>query len=259
MSFVSTRHPECSRRVLPVAATSLVSVFPHAFDGHSFDRLLKRGVVVAVFALDDWRNWIGDAFDMLDARERERVQRQRQAHHRDHLALAYALHRLVLAHALGMPHERVPLRRDARGRPLVEGVEVDTSLSHAEGYVAVALGLAGPLGVDIEPAHRAGVMPEIAERICHADEVAGMAAHGGAGQGAALLDLWVRKEAFLKAAGVGLEREMESFALPEGRAQALHAGQPVQSVVDLLDLGPSVACAVARVPGVPCVAGWLRP
>ncbi len=74
-----------------------------------------------------------------------------------------------------------------------------------------------------------------------------------------MLDLWVRKEAFLKAAGVGLEREMDTFSLPLDGAVALHPGQAARVEVERLDLGPDVACAVARSPGVGCIAGWLRP
>lgn len=236
------------------------SVFPHGFDDRRFDRLLAGHVVVAVFALSDWRPWATDALDLIDARERERVQRQRRADHRQDLAMAYALHRLVLARALDMPGARVPLARDAQGRPVLEGLAVDTSLSHADGRVAVAMSLYGPVGVDIEPADRAEVMREIAGRICHGDEHAHIAARRDAEQGAALLELWVRKEAFLKAAGVGLAREMDTFALPEGAtATSLHPGQAAEVSVERLDLGPGVACALARRPDIPCVAGWVRP
>lgn len=259
MSFLSAHHLRSSLYGSSMTVMSLAAAFPRVAGGLSFDRLPRKGVVVAVFALEDWRGWVGDAFDIIDTRERERVQRQRQERHRDSLALAYALHRLVLAQALGMSPERVPLTRDARGRPLLVGMAVDTSLSHAEGYAAVAVGMCGPVGVDIEPSHRAGGMPDIAERICHGDEYRRIAGYDDAAQGAALLDLWVRKEAFLKAAGVGLEREMDTFALPEGRSHALHAGDAARSIVDLLDLGPAVVCAVARAPDSACAADWLHP
>ena len=239
---------------------SMASVFPHGFDGRRFDRLLDRHVVVAVFALRDWRPWAADAIDLIDARERERVQRQRRTEHRQDLAMAYALHRLVLARALDMPVAHVPLGRDPQGRPVLEGMAVDTSLSHADGHVSVAASLHGPVGVDIESATRADVMREIAGRICHGDEHARIAARHDTEQGLALLDLWVRKEAFLKAAGVGLAREMDTFALPEGPAATLlHPGEAAEVSVERLDLGPGVVCALARTPGIPCVAEWVRP
>lgn len=248
-----------SDRCEPAMTETMASVFPHGFDSQRFDRLLERHVVVAVFALSDWRPWAADAFDFIDAREHERVQRQRRTEHRQDLALAYALHRLVLARALDMPAARVPLGRDPHGRPVLEGMAVETSLSHADGHVAIAISLQGPVGVDIEPAARADGMQEIAGRVCHGDEHARIAACRDTEQGGALLDLWVRKEAFLKAAGVGLAREMDTFALPEGAPTVLHPGQTAEVSVDRLDLGPDVACALARRPGVRYVAGWVRP
>lgn len=259
MSLAFAHSPERSTAYLQIATGRMKASFPCTFSGMPFDRLVAGGVLVAVFALDDWRACAADAFKVLDARERDRVQRQRQEKHRNSLTLAYALHRFVLANVMGLSAERVPLARDVRGRPLLEGEPIETSLSHADDYAAVAISMHGPVGVDIEPIHRATVMPDIAERICHRDELTRIATLDDAGQRLALLDLWVRKEAFLKAAGVGLAREMETFALPEGRAHALHHGQPPQVVVDLLDLGPTVACAVARSPGQGCISGWVRP
>ena len=239
--------------------TSLTSVFPRGFASQRFDHAAVEHVLVAVFALDDWLPWTADAFAIIDAREQERALRQHQERHRNGLALAYALHRLFLARALQMPVEQVPLARDARGRPVLKGMAADTSLSHAEGHVAVAVSLHGPVGVDIEPAHRADVMPEIAERVCHRDELVHLARLQGAERAAGLLGLWVRKEAYLKAAGVGLAREMDTFVLPEGEASILHPGAAAQVSTDLLRLGPDIVCAVARSPHVPCTAGRLEP
>ena len=237
----------------------MASAFPDRLAGIAFEHVLEQRVMVVVFALHEWRAWAAEALGIIDMRERQRVERQRQPRHRVDLALAYALHRLVLAQAMRIPPAHVPLARDARGRPMLDAMEVQTSLSHADGYVAVALSQSGAIGVDIEPTSRAQVMPEVAARICHGEEFARIASCRVADQGAALLDLWVRKEAFLKAAGVGLEREMDTFSLPVDGAVALHPGEAARVEVERLDLGPDVACAVARSPGVSCIAGWLRP
>lgn len=237
----------------------MASAFPDRMGGAELRQVAKHHVMVVVFALHEWRGWSVEALEIIDTRERQRVERQRQPRHRVDLALAYALHRMVLARALDIPPARVPLARDPRGRPTLDAMEAQTSLSHADGYVAVALSQSGAIGVDVEPTSRAQVMPEVADRICHGDEFARIAACRGADRGAALLDLWVRKEAFLKAAGVGLAREMDTFSLPVDRAVALHPGQAGRVEIERLDLGPDVACAVARPPGVGCIAGWLRP
>ena len=63
----------------------------------------------------------------------------------------------------------------------------------------------------------ATVMPEIAERVCHPADAAAIAGLVPPAWNAALLELWLRKEALLKAAGVGLEREMSGFSATQNR------------------------------------------
>lgn len=206
-------------------------------------------VHVGVFDLRDWDAWTADAYDLLDAAERGRVGKRRSPAQRDELALAYALHRLLLGSELRCDPARVPIGRDAAGCPRVFGSTVATSLSHAGGAVAVAVSTAGPVGVDIEASARAKVMPEIAERILHRAETAGTAGE--------LLALWVRKEALLKAAGTGLMREMRSFAAPEWVSLALPDGRRCR--VSMLELGAQWTAAIASTPGVSIDCRWLRP
>src|SRR3546814_1111464 len=71
------------------------------------------------------------------------------------------------------------------------------------------------------PASRARDMEGIAGRVCHPRELAEMAALSGAERGRELLSLWVRKEALLKAAGIGMAIEMDRFEAPADRVLAL--------------------------------------
>lgn len=216
-------------------------------------------VVVALVDQRDWQAWLADAWVLLDAAEQARVQRRRIAADRGALTIAYALHRLLLGAALGMDATDVLLGRDARGCPRLADGTAHTSLSHADGYVALAVSLDGPVGVDIEPATRALVLPEIAERVCHPAEAAELAGLSQTAYGAALLALWVRKEALLKAAGVGLAREMSGFAAPDMSVLPLSAATGETTCVRMLDVGPHCVAAVAAPPGVPVLCAWLRP
>src|SRR3546814_7148366 len=80
---------------------------------------------------------------MLDAEERTRVQRKRRAVDRDLATLAYAFHRRMLSAVLECAPAGVLLGRDGRGCPVVTGTPVETSLSHAEGLVAIAVSRTG--------------------------------------------------------------------------------------------------------------------
>lgn len=214
-------------------------------------------VHVALFDLHDWWPWLEGAYPLLDEAEARRVQGRRIVSDRHQLALGYSLHRLLLGKALGCDASDVPIRRHAKGGPYLPDNPVTTSLSHTDHCVAVAIATSGCVGVDVELASRAPVVPEIAERVCHPADTAGMAGLPGLARSEALLALWVRKEAFLKAAGIGLQREMQTFAAPDTALLALPDGGMTR--VRMLDTDPAWIAAVASDPGLPVKSAVLRP
>ena len=218
-----------------------------------------RTIAVALISVHDWRPWLGDALRMLSASETERVQRRCIAADRDELALAYALHRLLLGKVLGRDPTDVPLYRDERGCPRLAGGIAYTSLSHADGLIALAVTTSGPVGVDIEPAARAVVMAEIASCVCHHSEAAELATLREPARGAALLAIWVRKEAVLKAVGVGLAVPMDTFAAPVHHSLVLPALGADAIQIRMLSTGDRCVAAVAGDPGVVIECRWVRP
>ncbi|QNP40679.1 4'-phosphopantetheinyl transferase family protein [Lysobacter solisilvae (ex Woo and Kim 2022)] len=236
---------------------ALREAFDSALPAPDWLSVPAAGVHVALFDLHDWWPWLADAYTMLDAAEVRRVQSRRVVSDRHQLALGYSLHRLLLGKALECDAVDVPIRRDAKGGPYLAGNAVATSLSHADHCVAVAVAASGRVGVDVELAARAPVVPEIAERVCHPADHAGMADLPGLARSEAMLALWVRKEAFLKAAGIGLQREMQTFAAPDHALLALPSGGMTR--VRMLDTDPLWVAAVASAPELPVESAVLRP
>ena len=241
---------------------SLAGAFESAWPAGRVAAASPRWGVVAFAAYADWRPWLDEAALMLDVAEAARAGRQRFTVHRNALVLAYALHRLVLGALLDCPPQSVPLRRDARGKPCLASGALVTSLSHADDCVAIAVGNTGCIGIDIEPVSRSAAMPEIADRIAHSSERAQLALFPEAWRRRELLALWVRKEALLKAAGIGLAREMCSFAAPPGPARLpLLEGMDDAGPVDvaMLDAGPGHVAALASADGLHLTCMWLHP
>ena len=114
------------------------------------------------------------------------------------------------------------------------------------------------VGIDLEPASRHAWMPGIAARVCHPDEARALAGLDECRRNAALLALWVRKEAVLKAAGIGLAVEMECFRSDTDWVRAPSA-LPAHTHVRRLDVGSDWVAALAATDAWPVAASWLRP
>lgn len=128
-----------------------------------------------------------------------------------------------------------------------------TSLSHAGDWIALAISRTGSLGVDIEPLTRMDMLQGLADAICAPSERLELEALAADRRGWALLALWVRKEALLKAAGTGLSVEMSSFSAPEG----LIPPMPIlagRAWLEMLDAAPDCLAALARPAGSMAVA-----
>lgn len=250
-------HPTRSPAGPQLSRMALREAFDSALPSPDWLATPARGVHVALFDLHDWLYWLADAYVMLDSADVKRVQSRRVVSDRHQLAMGYALHRLMLGGMLDCDPVDVPIRRDAKGCPYLAGNTFTTSLSHADECVAVAVASSGAVGVDIELAARAPVIPEIAERVCHPTDTDGMASLPGIARSEALLALWVRKEAFLKAAGIGLQREMQTFAAPENGLLTLPNGESTR--VQMLNEDPRLVAAVSSAPDLPVKSALLRP
>lgn len=222
-----------------------------------------RSCVVALAELETWQSWHDEAWALLDPAERSRVLHRRHASDREALTIAYALHRVVLAGVLGIAPAQVPLARDERGCPCLPGLSLHTSLSHAEGVAAFAVCAMGPVGIDIEPSQRASELPQVSTSVCHEVEARQLAGMREPAYGRELLALWVRKEALLKAEGIGLEREMTSFVAADGAVVPLthpaadRSGGPVR--LSMLEIGARWTAAVAAPVDAVIEGVWLRP
>jgi phosphopantetheinyl transferase len=109
------------------------------------------------------------------------------------------------ASVLGVPAGDVAVIREPGHRPVLGGAAegLHASLSHSRGIVAVALGRAGPVGVDVEVLRSLPVIA-LARRwftAAEADWVADQPVHR---RTRCFLTLWTGKEAMGKALGGGL-------------------------------------------------------
>jgi phosphopantetheinyl transferase len=97
---------------------------------------------------------------------------------------------------------RVRLTNDERGRPLLSGSALHVSIAHSGDFVACAVSTR-PVGVDIERSDRSEADDALAKRVCTLAERQALERLLPSSRTGALIRLWTRKEAVVKALGVG--------------------------------------------------------
>ena len=115
--------------------------------------------------------------------------------------------RRVLGARLGVAAADVALAVDEHGRPWVEGASFNVSHSGAVGLIAVA-GAGRRVGVDVEQVRPGMDVGAVAARFFHPDEAAAIA-----GRRDAFFRCWTRKEAVVKALGLGLNHPLDRFVV----------------------------------------------
>src|SRR5579859_3256141 len=171
---------------------------------------------VLLFDSTPWRSFHDNAVCLLPSSEQERSHRLRQTRHRDTYVIAHALWRLALGDLLGVEAMDVPLTSTADGRPQLEGTGYATSLSHSGAYVAIAISRTTSIGIDIEQSPPRAGLRDLTSVLCTPTEAAAVEQLPPEQRELALLSLWARKEALLKAFGVGLREAPTSIAADIG-------------------------------------------
>ena len=142
-------------------------------------------------------------------------QQGRQRHARDgrRFGLRRGWLRHLLAEQAGTVPETLRFAVGDQGKPfLPDYPDLHFSLSHSGGIALAAIGGAA-LGCDIEACDPATADPLVAGRLFSAAERAMLAPLSGAAWTAAFFDIWVRKEAYVKAIGTGLSTPLQSVCV----------------------------------------------
>ena len=160
--------------------------------------------------LDDCSgHWAGR---ILSDEERARAAQFRFAIDRQRFVAAHIALRCALAEQTGERAETLRFSHTAFGKPSLSGwPHVRFSLSHSQGLGLIAIGGRGPLGADVERLRPVPDALALAARHFTLSENEALAALPSGERDRAFLTCWTRKEACLKAIGLGLIVPAESF------------------------------------------------
>ncbi|HEY9133718.1 MAG TPA: 4'-phosphopantetheinyl transferase superfamily protein [Dyella sp.] len=232
----------------PAAATNAFLVATQrALDYAGFAPPSPGATCVLVFDSTLWNTHIASVHGLLNAVEQARAMRFRFERDREPYAVGHAVWRIVLAACLNVPISAVPLVSTASGQPHLPGTRWVTSLSHSGSWVAIAVGEADCIGVDIERSPSQMNLSALMPRFCTPAECVQLSGLPTPLRETRLLALWTRKEALLKAFGTGLNEDPASMAAAENTIVAAPAscGRTAVCHVRDLDLPASLVGALA--------------
>lgn len=151
---------------------------------------------------------------LLSPDERQRAARFRFEQDRDR----YTVCRGTLRKLLGVP-ACVSFSYGAFGKPELDRSEVQFNVSHSRGMGMIAVTRGREVGCDIERIDPEFGSENIPERFFSPAEVAALRALPLAQQCDAFFRCWTRKEAFIKACGMGVSLALDSFDVSLGPDQ----------------------------------------
>jgi 4'-phosphopantetheinyl transferase len=169
-----------------------------------------------------WRCWLDqpngrlDAFStVLSPEERVRAGRPYRESGRRHAVVARGFLRLVLAGYVGIAAEALEFVYGAKGKPsfaeTVENADVRFNLSHSGEVAILAVARGRDLGADVEHLRLISDYANIAARFFSPAENAELLARWSADPMRGFFTCWTRKEAYIKATGMGLSQPLAGF------------------------------------------------
>jgi 4'-phosphopantetheinyl transferase len=172
---------------------------------------------------------------ILSPEERERAARFHFPEHQKHFIGCRGILREILGGFLEIPPAELRFTYNAYGKPGVSDSALRFNVSHSGGWAMFAVTQAREVGIDIERINERTAIELIPARFFSAWETAQLCALPVEQQTQAFFRCWTRKEAYIKARGLGLSLPLDSFdvSLAPGEPAALLRGAGNYSVREL--------------------------
>ena len=188
----------------------------------------------------------------LDSAEQERAARFHFQRDRDHFTACRGILREVLGGYMGQSPASIQFEYGAYGKPSVRTdaamARMRFNLSHSHGVCVLAFSRDRELGIDVEAIRAEFAGEEIAERYFSPRELAELRSLPAAVRTQAFFLCWTRKEAYIKARGLGLQIPLDSFSVsltPDAPA-VLSSVDASQWNLHSLEAWPNFAAAIVE-------------
>jgi len=181
----------------------------------------------------DWQGQKPALLENLSEEERRRAGRFRKEALATRYILGRGLLRVLLATYTGIPAPQIDIKTNAYSKPMLSKKLLTFNLAHNDRLVMYAFAKQHPVGIDVEA--ESPIQQSEARRILTDAEWAHWQTLSKADRQHAFFRTWVRKEAVLKALGVGLSIEPDTFSVANASQlkQAVRVMGTTLTIVDL--------------------------
>ena len=189
--------------------------------------------------------------ELLSSEERQRAAKFINPKDADRFVLCRGLLRRILADYLDRAPASLCFEHNANGKPFLEDSALHFNVSHSRDRMLVAVTDGRAVGVDIEYRRDGVPMDSIAQRWFAPEERDFFQRLENPGTG--FFDIWAKKEAYVKALGQGIFRELNAFAVPFNETPGFPSiGKNGTWFFQTLEIDPAYAAAiVSEAPPVP--------
>lgn len=190
---------------------------------------------------------------ILCAEEQKKAERFfRESDRHSSIAARGAL-RVLLSAYTEIPVRKIAFDYSGNGKPHVMDSDIEFNVSHSGEWVVLAFGRNRNVGVDVEKIKREIDVQAIASRYFTLEEIALI--EKAEDRHALFFQLWARKEAYVKARGSGLFRELNRVSVPIEQGGLPERGEKDGWIFQRLEAGSKYAAAVVTdkpLTRVPC-------
>jgi 4'-phosphopantetheinyl transferase len=166
--------------------------------------------------LDDPNCEISCLYETLTSDEQDRAARFHFERHRRRFIVARGILRILIARYIGVKAGDIRFEYSAKGKPSLAEPRVEgfsCNLSHSGDLALYAFVVGVPIGVDVEIIRPVEYMDAIAKRFFSPLEYDLLQQVSSCDRLEAFYNCWTRKEAYIKAEGLGLWIPLDSFSV----------------------------------------------
>ena len=184
---------------------------------------------------------------VFDANERDRAARFVFARDRNRFLRAHHALKILLGAYLGVLPASVRVVREPHGKPVLACRSFGFNVSHSDDYGLIAVSRVANIGVDLEVLRLPQDARRLAAAVFSAPELESLAGISDEALHRAFFTCWTRKEAYLKALGVGLTLDPATVTVgvESGSLRVEAPERNAHQFVDVISIADDGKCAAA--------------